>query len=383
VDLETHRVIDLLPDRSAETVADWLSRHPSIEVVCRDRFVAFADAARLGAPQAMQVADRFHLVQNLGDAILPLLQQEPEARQAAADATARQQAGKPAVLDTPEDAMAKGNQQKRSKHWEHHQQTISQQRLERRRARYDRVHELHAQGERVADIARQVGISRKTVYDYLRQEHPPAPRVHQRRHQDQVLAPYEPYLRQRWREGCHNSSQAWREIRDRGYTGSRRTVTRFFHDLRQDAQEGYVEGRESSPFTRRRGSSARSVLSLVLQPETERREIAAQYLDNLLAESPTLAAVSSLVQEFLEMVRERGGARLPSWLTQVAKSGCEALQRFANGLQDDFAAVQAGLTEIWNNGVTEGHVNRLKLLKRQAYGRSGFATLRSRVLHAW
>lgn len=382
VDMETHRVLDLLPDRTAETVAAWLEQHPSVQVVCRDRFGGYAEGARQGAPQAQQVADRFHLVQNLGDALLPVLQQHKAALQAAAAATAQQQSAAPSPLDTPADRMAATNQERRPQHWQQEQDAISQQRLEQRQAAYAQVHDLHAQGTPVAEIARQVGISRKTVYAYLQQEQPPTRRVQQRRRTDRVLAPYEAYLRQRWQEGCHNSHQLWREICDQGYDGSRRTVTRFLSDLRQDTQEGVAIGREDSPFTRRRGPAARDVLSALLRPEDQRSTMERQYLEQVRAEAPDLAITETIVQEFLTMVRNRGGERLDTWMERVAQQGCAALRRFADGLRDDLDAVRAGLTEIWSNGITEGHVHRLKLVKRQCYGRAGFATLRARVLHA-
>jgi transposase len=114
----------------------------------------------------------------------------------------------------------------------------------------------------------------------------------------------------------------------------------------------------------------------------QRGTVETQYLAHLQAAATHLTASFGLIQEFLEMVRERSGTQLPDWLKRVAKNGCDAVQRFANGLCDDLAAVQAGLTEKWSNGVTEGHVHRLKLLKRQCYGRAGFATLRARVLQS-
>lgn len=381
-DLETHRVLDLLPNRTVETVSASLAQYPSVRIVCRDRFGPYADAARSGAPLAVQVADRFHLVQNLGDALIPYLQQQRVHLQAAAENTARQQPALPVdSRATAEDHMAATNQQRREQHWQQQQDAISQKRLQRRIAAYERVHHLEAQGESVAEIARQVGISRKTVYDYLRMEHQPTRRVHQRRRQDRVLAAYEAYLRRRWQEGCHNSSRLWREIHKQGYTGSRRTVTRFIGELRQDEQDGYAVGREASPFTRRRGPAARDVLSTMLRPDTKRNDLERCSLTQLCAQDAGVARTYALTQTFLVLMRERQGTCLEEWIAMVEQQGCDELRRFATGLRDDLAAVKAGLTLEWSNGVTEAHIHRLKLLKRQSYGRAGFATLRARVLN--
>src|SRR6266540_6175619 len=381
-DLETHRVLDLLPDRSVETVSAWLLQHPSVRIVCRDRFGPYAQGARSGAPTAVQVADRFHLAQNLGDALIPYLLQQRVHLQAAAENTARQQLPLPAdSRATAEDRMAATNQQRRRQHWQQRQDAISQKRLQQRIAAYERVHHLQAQGESVAEIARQVALSRKTVYDYLRMSHPPTRRVHQRRRQDRVLAAYEAYLRHRWQVGCHNSTRLWQEIHDQGYRGSRRTVTRFIGALRQDGQEGYAVGRELSPFTRRRGPAARDVLSAMLRPEIQRKELERAYLRQLCAQNADIAQTYALTQTFVALMREQQGAGLERWIAAVEQQGCAELRRFATGLRDDLAAVTAGLTLNWSNGVTEAHVHRLKLLKRQSYGRAGFAMLRARVLH--
>lgn len=153
----------------------------------------------------------------------------------------------------------------------------------------------------------------------------------------------------------------WREIRDHGYRGSLRTVLRFVRDLRQDAHTGSMVGREQSPFTRRRGPAVRDVLSALLRPARQRSPGETQYLEYLMTEDPAFAPSYALVQEFMTLVRQRQGDRLTAWMNQIAAEGCAALQRFANGLQDDWDAIVAGLTYAESNGVTEGHMHRLKL----------------------
>jgi transposase len=117
-------------------------------------------------------------------------------------------------------------------------------------------------------------------------------------------------------------------------------------------------------------------------PAAKRSRDAQAYLDQLYRVEASVARADALSQAFLTLVRERRGADLEAWITAAADSGIDALARFAQGLQEDLAAVKAGLTLPWNNGVTEGQIHRLKLVKRQGYGRAGFALLRQRVLHA-
>jgi transposase len=213
VDLATHRVVDLLPDRSATTVAAWLAQHPSITVVGRDRSPLYADGIRQGAPDAVQVVDRFHLVQNLREAVEAFLVTQRPVLQAAAARTA--QALTSSAAPAPVTPMYGGKRQ--CSHTRQQQREAAQQ---RRHAPwvtcYEGIHALYAQGTPIATIARQLGISRPTVYAYLRRTTPPAPRSPQR--SGQVLRPYMPYLIHRWREGIGNSMQLWREVQAQGYT---------------------------------------------------------------------------------------------------------------------------------------------------------------------
>jgi transposase len=197
-----------------------------------------------------------------------------------------------------------------------------------------------------------------------------------------VLRPYLPYLIRRWREGITDSMQLWREIQAQGYVHSARTVCRFITRLRRAAEAGEAPEAQASPYTRPQGPSARAVSFAWVCPEEQRSPDAQTYITQLTEVDPSIAQAYHLSQAFLTRVRERRGDELKSWMTEAMQRGSEALVRFARGLQEDLAAVRAGLTLPWSNGPVEGQITRLKLLKRQGYGRAGFPLLRQRLLQA-
>jgi transposase len=379
VDLMTHRVVDLLPDRSAASVAAWLAQHPTVTVVCRDRSPLYADGIRQGAPDAVQVVDRFHLVDNLREAVEAFLRNQRKALQAAAARTA--QALTPLGSLVPLTPMYQGRRRSPQ----------AQPRLTAggRQPRpvpwaeiYATVHTLHAQGLPVATIARQLGISRPTVYAYLRREAPPGPKRPQFRWSTHVLTPYIPYLIRRWRACGANSMQLWREIQALGYTQSARTVCRFITRLRRASEAGLAPETQGSPYTCPQGPSARAVSFTLVCPAAKRSQDAQLYIEQLCQVDAGVARANQLIQAFLAIARERRGQDLEAWMAEAAHSGIDELVRFARGLEDDVAAIAAGLTLEWSNGITEGQIHRLKLVKRQGYGRAGFALLRQRVLQA-
>jgi transposase len=377
VDLQTHGVVDLLPDRSAATVAAWLAEHPTISVVCRDRRDLYADGIRRGAPTAVQVVDRFHLVQNLRQVLEAFLLDHRSTLQAAAVETAVALTPPTSLVPippryqgrrrTPKPAPPPDERPPRHTRWV---------------AIYDAVHTLRARGTPIAILARQLGISRPTVYAYLRRDTPPGPRRLQRPPSARVLTPYLPYLIRRWRESGADSRQLWRELQTLGYSHSARTVGRFITRLRRAAEVGHPPESQRSPYTRSQGPSARAVSFLMVCPAAKRSAEAQIYLDQLCQMDASMTRVYQLTQAFLALVRERRGRDLEAWITAATDSGLDALARFARGFRDDLAAVTAGLTLPWSNGPVEGQVTRLKLLKRQGYGRTGFALLRQRVLQA-
>jgi len=377
VDLATHRVVDLLPERSAAAVAVWLARHPALTVVSRDRSALYADGIRQGAPQAVQVVDRFHLVENLREAVEAFLGTQRPALQAAAVRTAQALAAAADLV--PVSPMYRGKRQCSQAR----QQRLTAEQQQRHApwvTIYERVHALHVQGTPIAAIAQQLGVSRPTVYAYLRRDTPPPPRSPQRA--GQVLTPYMPYLLRRWREGCTDSMQLWREIQAQGYGHSARTVSRFVTRLRRAAEVGQAPEAQISPYTRPQGPSTRAVSFTWVCPDATRTQEAQAYVEQLCQGDTPIVHAYTLTQAFLALVRGRRGEALAAWIAQATQSGIDALGRFARGLQEDLAAVTAGLTLPWSQGPVEGQITRLKWLKRQSYGRAGFTLLRQRLLQA-
>jgi transposase len=378
VDLMTHRVVDVLPDRSASSVAVWLAQHPTITVICRDRSDLYAEGIRRGAPHAVQVVERFHLVQNLRQALEAVLLVHRPALQAAAVGTTL--ALTPAEDPVPVTPMYRGR--RRSPKPAPREEAAPPPRHVRWVAIYEAVHTLRAQGTPLATIARRLGISRPTVYAYLRRDTPPGPRQLQRPPSARVLTPYVSYLIRRWRESRADSRQLWREIQALGYTHSARTVCRFITQLRCAVDAGQPPESQRSPYMRSQGPSARAVSFVMVCPAAKRSAEAQTFLDQLCQMEASIMQAYRLTQVFLAMARERRGSDLEAWITATTDSGIDALARFARGLRDDLSAVTAGLILEWSNGPVEGQITHLKLLKRQGYGRAGFALLRQRLLQA-
>ncbi len=385
VDLERHHPVDLLPDRSSGSLAAWLKEHPGVEIIARDRGGAYADGARDGAPDAVQVADRWHLVDNLADVLEAFFRGQGSCLKTAASALVAQAQAQAKERDSdaapapPDDVYQGKRRHPQPERWRERVEAAAEEGVARRRAIYDQARALHATGASVAQVARTVGASRMTVYKYLR-EGPPQRKRHSIHGKQRVLEPYEPYLLNRWNEGCRMATVLWREIRAQGFAHSLTNVQRFVAQLRREGPP--PAGRPRTALTKAHGPPPRLVASLVLRRPERRTDEQRTYLTLLRAEDPAIATAVDVAEDFLIMLRRREGARLPAWLDAAETSGIGGLERLAAKLRTDLAAVQAGLTLRHSNGQTEGQVNRLKLLKRQGYGRAKVDLLRKRVLLA-
>jgi transposase len=366
-ELKRRRVVDLFADRKAGTVASWLSQHPGLEVVTRDRASAYAEAAKKGAPQAVQVVDRWHLIQNLVEALERFLLRFRPALKIAAG-----------IGDTILGPLPTSSEATLAP-WQQRAEADSREKHAAKVERYEQMRILRDAGFTVLDIAQFTGATRRTVYRYLALGGPPE-RQQPQRSKHRILAPYEPYLQKRWAEGCRNRSRLFREVRLLGYQHSARTVSLFLKRLNDEQPSAPVASPPRSPTTR--PPSARHVACLLVWRKDRLPEDERSYLERLCDQEPTVAHAYGLAQDFVTMARERTGQGFAAWLTRATTSEIAELERFARGLTDDRAAVEAGLSQEWSNGQTEGQVHKLKPPKRQMYGRANFDLLRRRMLHA-
>src|SRR3954447_6308184 len=359
-DLERRRVIDLLPDRTGETLASWLRQHgKDAVVVSRDRAGAYAEGIRAGAPQAIQVADRWHLMVNASEALRRVLDRHSGALRRAAR------------LCLPQAVMSSSATGKQQAATQHDRQRA--QRREQRQASYEEVARLHRAGMLIRRIARRLGMARNAVRRWLRAGEAP---VYRRALGSSTLDRHLGHVERRWAEGCHNSAQLWRELRDQGFNGGYDIVRRWAIRRRSLDVAGIDQ---QSPLPSWRVPSSRRAARLLTAPAEGLTRADRQFVDTLTALAPEIRAAAAVINEFGRILRERDAAAFEAWLTAARTT---ALHGFVAGIVSDLAAVQAALSQPWSNGPVEGQINRLKLLKRQAYGRAKFDLLRSRVLHA-
>jgi transposase len=364
VDLERREVVDLLEDATAEAFRDWLIAHPGVEVISRDRGGAFADGARQGAPEATQVADRWHLLRNLGDTVAVFLKRIH--RQLPPAATPGQ-ASAPAERPSATRRVARD-------------EVEHQRRRARRVERYELVMALRRQGLSARRIAAALSLSRMTVQRYLRADGFPelVPRAKRPSHLD----PYRPYLEERWAAGCRNGRQLLRELAERGFAGKRGILADALTALRRREarpDEAAVQAVVAQAPLKR--ESARTVRWWMVSERDALEEEQRTALGRFLAEHAEASLVYGLAQEFGQIVRKRRGGDLAAWLER-AREGPRELRTFVGGIERDRAAVYAALTEAWSQGQTEGQIHRLKLIRRKMYGRGHLDLLRRRMLEA-
>jgi len=351
-------------------------------VVSRDRAGAYADGVRQGAPDAVQVADRFHLLANVGELLERVIGSRRTAlRRAAAAIDDAIRESLPPETERPATSAAPPGRVR--------VQERQQERRAHRLARYDAVVDLHRQGYSHAAIGRQTGLGRRTVRRYLQagafpeRADPPA--------RPTMLAPYEPYLRDRWTAGCHNAHQLWREIRSQGFPGQSANVRRYLAQWRPrlgrpgpPARQGDASDAGLTPPVHQPTPvpSPRQARWLLLRATETLTPEERSYRTVLLDAEPAIRKAQQLAADFGMLVRTRDASGLSAWLDRADASDLPEIRSFAAGIQRDRSAVEAALSSIWSNGQTEGQVNRLKMLKRQMYGRAKLDLLEKRFLYA-
>ena len=367
VDLERRRPIDLLPDRESNTLAKWLAAHPEVEVISRDRSKAYAEAAVLGAPNAVQIADRWHLLKNLGEHLERLLLRHHSLwRGKINEPLLSLPEVQPSIVEASANAM-------RPEVAARHQA---------RSEVYKKVFELLGQSVPIEQVAISVGKSTRTIIRWSK-EGECHPRTRNRKSE---LDQHWGFIRDWQINEENNVMQLWRELQKRDYRGSSMAVRRYLErkklistNKRKRIIRSKVENKTAiKPITPLITPRA-AVLKLLHSDNLKEQEKAV--VEQILRSSPEIEKAIELGREFENLLMKRSETPLDDWLRKAQLSSIAEIKSFARGLTQDKAAVEAAIKYEWSQGQVEGQVNRLKLIKRQMYGRANFDLLKARVIH--
>ena len=370
VDVAASQIVDLLPERTAASLSTWLAQHRAPQFICRDRAGEYASGARQGAPDAVQVADRFHLACNSSDTLERVLHRHAAALRACVRPDGDQDAPGPTEPPSLRLSPSVGP---------------SQAKRARRLARYQTVMRLRGEGLSITAIAAEVGLTRQTVRKYVRADGFPewAPR----RTPLSAGTRHGEYLRTRWAEGVQDALTLWRELEQRGYRGSPRTVQRAIVPWRQGPT---LRGRHTRRLGRQprevtwehRPPSAAQAVWLLLLP-LDRLTVAQQLMrDRLLEAAPEVQQALDEITAFRRLLHARDSTGLEPWLRLAEASGVPEIRSFAATIRRDQPAVQAALDYSWSSGRIEGQITKIKLVKRQMFGRGSIDLLKQRVMRA-
>ena len=339
-DLERRHVVALLPDREISTVAAWLTAHPEISVLSRDRGGGYGDAARKALPNVTQVADRWHLIENASAAFLDAVRKSMRDIRNAIGAAAIN----PQLLTAAEKIQYEG--------------------YLRREEANALIMELAQDGVPVKQIVQRTGHSRGLVRSVMRGQRTDIFRV-----RESTLDKHLPWLEAQWAAGCHNGAELWRRLRENGFQGSLRVVSEWAA-RRRLADKTSDQQLQKIP-------SARIIARLMTRARDHLSKAESVLVTAIEAGVAALAEARLLLERFHKMIRGKIDTDLDAWIIDASES---LIASFARGIVNDKAAVRAAITEPWSNGQTEGQVNRLKVIKRQMYGRAKIDLLEARLI---
>jgi transposase len=375
VDMRTGDVVDLLPDREAASFQAWLEAHPGAGIICRDRAGNYAEGAKAGAPDAIQVADRWHLWHNLAEYAEKTVARHrgcltgqpgggdgndaPGIADAAEQEPPRQELpGQAAGGQVPPDGFLDACGRERRL-------------VTRTRERYAEIRGRLDAGQSLSAISRATRLDRQTVQRFARAGSAEE-LLGKATSRDSKLDQFKPYICQRWNEGVTDAAALHAELRQRGWAGSEQTVRRYVRPFRQALAA--PDPATAAPKTRQ------ITRWLLTRPDHLQPGEHAQ-LQQIRARCPHIDTLAGHITAFAQMMTDRTGTRdLEAWLAAVEADDHSGLRSLAAGIRNDQQAVTNGLTLDWNSGRVEGTVNKIKMIKRQMYGRAGFALLRKRVI---
>jgi transposase len=340
--LERRRIVTLLPDREPATAQAWLAAHPTIAIVARDRGGGYGEAAAKALPHAIQVADRWHLMENASRAFLDAVRKSMRQIRTVIGATTID----PQLLTAAERLQYEG--------------------YLRREETNVAILALSKTGTPIKQIVRQTGYSRKLVRQAIRGERHDVFRTRQ-----SSLDQHLPWLDDQWASGCRNGAELWRRLKACGFRGSLRVISEWA-TRRRRAESVDVQNLQRIP-------SARKIARLMTIGRDSLTKAETVMVAAIEAGVPTLIEAREIITQFHLMIRRRLETGLTPWIERARAS---LIASFASGVARDEAAVRAAITSSWSNGQTEGQITRLKLVRRQMYGRGKIDLLQARLVGA-
>lgn len=341
-DLERRRIVTLLPDREIVTIEAWLADHPEIKVLSRDRGGGYGEAASRALPNAIQVADRWHLMENASAAFLDAVRKSMRSIRSAIGAT---------IIDPQLLTCA---------------EKLRNQSYLRREETNAAIMALAKDSVPIKQIVRRTGYSRGMVRHVIRGE-----RTDVFRGRQSTIDSYLPFLDAQWSNGCRNGVELWRRLRMQGFRGSSRVVSEWA-TRRRRAEKATDQQLQKVP-------SARTIARLMTTARDHLSKVDTVTIAAIEANLPTLVEARTLIDRFHLMIRKKIEVELDPWITDAGPS---LIASFATGIKKDKDSVRAAIIEPWSNGQTEGQITKLKLVKRQMYGRAKLDLLQARLIGA-
>lgn len=345
--MATHKLLDILPTRNKEEVTEWLKKHPHIQVVSRDGSKTYKKAILAANPEISQVSDRWHILKHLFDAVRKALFDVLPSRWKPANSE----------IEFSNKSLGPAGPLRKT-------EQVRRQNEEEKWIKIQEVHHMNNQGYSITSIARVLHLSRNTVYRYLEMKNKPSNRRWSR--YDRFRPLIQSLVQQE-----QSTEQIEIACRKKSYQGSLGTLNTMIAEERR-------RQRTSCPpalYLRQK------VLFLLWSPAEEHPEQQLVDLHPLFSQAfPQVFNLYQMIHSFRKLLIEKEPKRLTEWINRYSETEFAPVQSFVSSLLQDLPAILNSVKEPWSNGLAEGHVNRLKLIKRTMYGRAHFQLLRNKLL---
>lgn len=412
IDIRTHKIIDMIPSREYKDVKKWLESFPNLKVVSRDGSLIYSNAITDAHPNAIQVSDRFHLLKNLtsycNDYLRKILKvnvkiksicngKEDESSltpQAVENKklTVKEKYEKMSVLllegysktkvckllnmdiRTFEKLYSMSDKERESQ-FQNKSMLKHEEKVVMKQEKINQSREMLKNGFSIRAIAKIMKLDRRTIKAYL---DPSCSAVHAfyGQKKEGILTPYLAEINDYLQKG-YTSSQIDEIIRSKGYKGSTSTIRHYISTWKSRLKKMYISDKkeEKVEFVERK-----KLLKLLYNPQEKVLDLGNEQLARVYMDYPIYSNIISLVNKFRKLIFDKNVGELENWIESAKSLEIREINSFTNGITRDLVAVKNAIIYDYNNGLAEGSVNKIKVIKRIMYGRCTFETLRKKVL---